>query len=248
MLIQPLPTINLPDFEGPLDLLLHLIREHKVDITDIPIEPIADQYIAYINSMEERDLAVAGEFFLMAATLLEIKTRMLLPKPDPPLSEDDLEDPRQQLVERLQEYERFKALAQTLHVFEEARGELFVRDQADYAGLYELPIKFGQLDADALLRALVNLLEDVDDGQDSITSVRRQKTSLKLAIRLLLARVKEGGSAGIDFASAFVGASSRIDIIMTFLAMLELLRQGKIEAVQDALLGPICLRCLAQSL
>jgi len=238
---QVLPTINLPEFEGPLELLLHLIREHKVDIANIPIEPITDQYIAYINAMEEQDLNLAGEFFLMAATLLEIKTRMLLPKPPAEMTEeDDNDDPRQELVERLLEYEKYKALVGVLQEFEDSRAKLFVRDQASYGDLYELPVSFGELDVNALLRALQMLLADTLEGDtEQVTSVRRQKISLKMALRTLLNCVKEAGAGGVDFVDAFPAQRMRLDVIMTFLAMLELLRQGKIIARQRATLGPI---------
>ncbi len=241
MIVQPLPTINLPVFEGPLDLLLHLIREHKVDIANIPIEPITDQYIAYINAMEERDLAIAGEFFVMAATLLEIKTRMLLPKPPVEETDEDgeMDDPRLALVERLQEYEKFKALVSTFQEYEDNRSKLFVRDQASYGDMYELPVSFGEVSADALLRALQMLLADADDDDHQVTSVRRQKMSLKMAIRTLTRMVKDAGPDGLDFIDAFPPDRVRLDIIMTFLAMLELLRQGKISARQKQTLGPI---------
>ena len=249
MLNQPLPTINLPDFEGPLDLLLHLIREHKVDIADIPIEPITDQYISYIQSMEERDLTVAGEFFVMAATLLEIKTRMLLPKPPAEESdEDDADDPRQALVERLQEYEKYKVLVGVFQQFEDSRSKLFVRDQASYGDAYELPVSFGELNVSSLLRALQLLLADsADEDHEQVTSVRRQKMSLKMALRTLLRIVRDAGSGGIDFVDAFPADRVRINIIMTFLAMLELLRQGKIAARQDTTLGPIRLNWVRES-
>ncbi|HEY3329980.1 MAG TPA: segregation/condensation protein A [Capsulimonadaceae bacterium] len=240
MLPQPLPTINLPVFEGPLDLLLHLIREHKVDIANIPIEPITDQYIAYINAMEESNLAVAGEFFVMAATLLEIKTRMLLPKPPVEETDDDeMDDPRLELIERLQEYEKFKVLVGTFQELEDARTKLFIRDQANYGDMYELPVSFGEVQADALLRALQMLLADAEDGDEEVTSVRRQKMSLKMAIRTLARLIKDAGKDGIDFLDAFPPDRVRLDIIMTFLAMLELLRQGKITAKQTKSLGPI---------
>lgn len=243
-----MPTINLPVFEGPLDLLLHLIREQKLDIASIPIEPITDQYIAYINAMEERNLTLAGEFFVMAATLLEIKTRMLLPKaPSEDEDEEDEDDPRLALVERLQEYERYKALVGVLQEFEDARLKLFVRDQASYGDAYELPVSFGEVSADALLRALQMLLADAGDDAEQVTSVRRQKMSLKMAIRTLLRLVKDAGKDGVDFVDAFPETHVRLDLIMTFLAMLELLRQGKIRARQKQTLGPIRLHAVDET-
>ena len=141
-----LPTINLPAFDGPLDLLLHFVREHKVDIADIPITVIADQYIAYIQEMEERNLTLAGEFFVMAATLLEIKTRMLLPKaPDERDDDEEIDDPRAALIERLRSYERFKELVGYFSEMEEARAKLFLRDQPDLDDLYQIPVEFGEI-------------------------------------------------------------------------------------------------------
>src|SRR5580704_3834103 len=122
-----LPPVALEAFEGPLDLLLHLIREHKIDIADIPIVQVTDYYLAYLKSLEAMNLSIAGEFLVMAATLLEIKSRMLLPKP--PKEEepegDDGEDPREALVRRLQDYQRYKAFCETLALWEDERRQLF---------------------------------------------------------------------------------------------------------------------------
>jgi len=237
--VPTLPTINLPVFDGPLDLLLHLVREHRVDIADIPITVIADQYIAYINAMEERNLALAGEFFVMAATLLEIKTRMLLPKPPAEQTDEDELDPREALIERLRDYERFKELVGYFQELEEERGKLFLRDRPDIADMYRIPVEFGELAPSALVAALQQLLAEAEPEEHEVTSVRRQKMSLKLAMRMLMGKVAEGGKRGIDFVEAFPSPLVRLEIIMVFLAMLELLRQGKIRAKQMAPLAPI---------
>src|SRR5438874_13142880 len=113
-------AIRLPVFEGPLDLLLHLIRQNKLDIYDIPIAVVTEQYLSYLALMESLDLEVAGEFLVMAATLAEIKSRMLLPRPPVvPAQEEDGQDPREALVQRLLEYERFNAAAEQLHALAE---------------------------------------------------------------------------------------------------------------------------------
>lgn len=237
-----LPTINLPVFEGPLDLLLHLIREHKLDIADIPIAFITDHYLAYLSAMEEQNLALAGEFFVMASTLLEIKSRTLLPKPPKEADgEDDAEgiDPREELARRLQDYERFQSLVATLATWEEERGRLFFRGQADYGDLYELPVEFGEVTADTLLKALTRLLEEAAPGEHEITSVRRQKLTLRLAMRTLLGRVVQAGAEGLYFEEAFTHPLVRLEIVMTFLALLELLRQGKLTVKQKGTLAPI---------
>ncbi|HEX5323795.1 MAG TPA: segregation/condensation protein A [Capsulimonadaceae bacterium] len=237
-----LPAINLPVFEGPLDLLLHLIREHKLDIADIPITLVTDHYLAYLAAMEERNLTLAGEFFVMAATLLEIKSRMLLPKPPKDAvdeEEGEAMDPRAELAERLRDYERFQALVSTLQLWEEERSQLFFRGQADFGALYELPVEFGEVSAGSLLRALQRLLEEAAPGEHEITSVRRQKLTLRLAMRSLLGRVQDTGDQGLFFEEAFTHPLVRLEIVMTFLALLELLRQGKLKVKQRGTLKPI---------
>lgn len=237
-----LPPVALPAFEGPLDLLLHLIREHRVDIADIPIVQITDQYLAYLRAMEEMNLNVAGEFLLMAATLLEIKSRMLLPKPPRVEEAEEGADPRQELVQRLQDYQRYKVFIETLAGWEDDRRALFFRGQGDYGGLYELPVGFGELHPGSLLKALTRLLAEAgDDGDQAVTSVRRQKITLRLAMAALWRKVQRGGTAGVLLDECFERPFVRLEIVMTFLALLELLRQGRMDARQEALLDHIYL-------
>ena len=242
-----LPAINLPVFEGPLERLLHLIREHKLDIADIPITLVTDHYLAYLAAMEERNLTLAGEFFVMAATLLEIKSRMLLPTPPEEQDEEEALDPRAELAERLRDYERFQALVSTLQLWEEERSQFFFRGQADYGDLYELPVEFGEVSADSLLRALQKLLEEAAPGEHEITSVRRRKLTLRLAMRSLLGRVHEAGEKGLFFEEAFIPPLVRLEIVMTFLALLELLRQGKLKVKQRGPLKPIQIFAVAEA-
>jgi segregation and condensation protein A len=237
-----LPPVALSSFEGPLDLLLHLIREHKIDIAQIPIVQVTDQYLAYLRSMESMNLSIAGEFFVMAATLLEIKSRMLLPKPPKEeLAEgDDGEDPREALVRKLLDYQRYKAFCETLALWEDERRHLFFRGQMDHGDLYELPTSFGELAPKALVNALVRLLSEAGVSADNdVTSVRRQKITLRLAMAALLRKVERGGVDGTEFESCFERPLVRLEIIMTFLALLELLRQLKVAAIQDEMLGVI---------
>ncbi len=126
-----LPSLSLPLFEGPLDVLLHYVREHKIAIEDIPIVQVTDYYLAYLRALEAMNLAVAGEFLVMAATLLELKSRMLLPRPprEEILEEDSGEDPRAQLVQRLLDYQRYKTFVETLSEWEDSRRQLFFRGQ-----------------------------------------------------------------------------------------------------------------------
>jgi segregation and condensation protein A len=235
-----LPTVTLTAFSGPLDLLLHLIREHKVEITDIPIVQITDQYLVYLRAMEAMNLTVAGEFVVMAATLLEIKSRTLLPKPPrEEMPEEEGEDPRLELVQKLLDYQRYKTFTETLAGWEEEQRRLFFREPSD-ADLYPLPIAFGELDPGALLKALTRLLAEADaDETHAVTSVRRRKLTLRLAMASLLQAIKSGGSEGIVLEECFVRPWVRAEIVMTFLALLELLRQGAIRAEQHAMLAEI---------
>ena len=248
----PAPSFTLPPFslasgpvafEGPLDLLLHLIREHKIDIADIPIVLVTEHYLLHIRAMEAMNLNVAGEFFLMAATLLEIKSRMLLPKPpriETESGEDEEgEDPRLELVQKLLDYQRYKTFQETLAGWEDARRQLFFRGQASYGGLYELPVSFGELSAQSLLKALSRMLSEAGAGEESVTSVRRQKITLRLAMATLLRRVQSGGTEGVFLEACFARPLIRLEVVMTFLALLELLRQGSVFARQDEMLGEI---------
>ena len=237
-----LPPVVLPAFEGPLDLLLHLIREHRVDIADIPILQITDQYLAYLRAMEAMNLNVAGEFLLMAATLLEIKSRMLLPKPPRAEETEEGEDPRLELVRRLEDYQRYKLFIETLAEWEDDRRALFFRGQGDYGGEYVLPVGFGDLKPGTLLKALNRLLAEAgDDGGLAVTSVRRQKMTLRLAMVSLWRKVERGGAHGILLEDCFDPPYVRLEVVMLFLALLELLRNCRIQAIQEVHLGQIIL-------
>lgn len=235
-------------FEGPLDLLLHLIREHRIDIANIPIAQVTDHYLTYLRAMEAMNLTVAGEFFVMAATLLEIKSRMLLPKVprETAADEEEGEDPRQELADRLLDYQRYKAFVETLAGWEDDRRHLFFRGQAAYGDLYTLPVAFGELTPSSLQKALARLLEEAGvTDESSVTSVRRQKLTLRLAMAALWRKVQAGGESGIVFEECFPRPLLRLEVVMTFLALLELLRQGRLRAVQTEIWGEIWLHAIA---
>jgi segregation and condensation protein A len=165
--------VTLEIFEGPLDLLLHLIRENEIDIYDIPIAKVTEQYLAYLSLMESLDLDIAGEWLVMAATLLEIKSRMLLPEDkveDEDAQEEKL-DPRLELVERLIEYEKFKGAADILKEKETERSRMFARGAVEVE--FDLRPKFDleNITAVDLLGALQRILEDVGDEQE-VTSIQ----------------------------------------------------------------------------
>jgi segregation and condensation protein A len=234
-------AIQLPAFEGPLDLLLHLIRQNRLDIYDIPIAEVTDQYLRYLALMESLDLEVAGEFLVMAATLAEIKSRMLLPRPPATLAdEDEGLDPREALVQRLLEYERFKAAAGRFRELEEERRRVFHRSWHEEL---EPAVPLADLTPADLILAIERLLAtaNVDTGQ--ITAVQRDKISLRLKMREILSRLDSatGPLSFLTLIHSSTGPEARLEVIVTFLAVLELLRLGRIRVRQERPLTDISL-------
>jgi segregation and condensation protein A len=235
---KPDAPIRLTAFEGPLDLLLHLIRRNQIDICDIPIAEVAKQYVEYLQLMESLDVDLAGEFLVMAATLMEIKSRMLLPKPPPLPGEEEGEDPRQELADRLLEYQRFKDASEIFRELEEERRRSFPR-----GGVIEYePGPSIRIDPDSaavgLLLALRRLLEEAEEREAGPPTIARNRVTLRLKIREVWGALKDSED-GAEFEALFRRDGSREELIVTFLAILELLRQGRIRAIQEEPLGPL---------
>ncbi|MBC8140256.1 MAG: segregation/condensation protein A [Armatimonadetes bacterium] len=241
---QFLPELHVGTFEGPLDLLLHLVRQGRMDIFDLPIATLCDQYLAYLNAMESLDLSVAGDFLVMAATLLETKSRLLLPAPPKaePAQPGDAapEDPRAVLVRQLLDYSRYQSLSESLRVAENETRQLFFRDRVALSGEYRTPPRFGELSAEALLRALEKMFADVGAGEKQITSVRRQKITLRMKMREILYASKNAGETGVTLETLLPAAPfALLDVVLLFLALLELLKNGSVTAFQDEFCGTI---------
>ena len=227
--------VRVPVFEGPLDLLLHLIKRHELDIYDIPISVITQQYLEYIDLMQELNLDVAGDFLVMAATLIHIKSRMLLPRPDP-TQEDPEEDPREALVRRLLEHQKFKAAAELLHERETIRSAQWTRSDgpiAEIAG--EAPEPEVEVDLFSLLSAFRSVVERA--RQRPKVMLPGEHIPIEARIEQLLARLSETEALG--FEDLFADVQSRAGIIATFLAMLEMIRLKLIRVFQSGPLGPI---------
>jgi len=249
--------VTLPVFEGPLDLLLYLIRRQEININDIPIARITAQFLDYLALLEELDVEVAADFLVMAATLLEIKSRLLLPRPPAELrEEDDLEedDPRAELVRRLLEYQQYKSAAGLLGQRVEDQKQIFSRTMV----VPNLPFArpdaglAGNPDAFALWTALQEVLARVEAAGPHIREVARPKVTIRQQM-LHIIKMLDAAPAGIEFAHLifFVGRPdipTRIEVIVTFLAMLELMRLHRIIVVQDELFGGIKLRAVQQQL
>ena len=227
--------VHLDMFEGPLDLLLHLIKRHELNIYDIPITLITKQYLEYIDLMQELNLDVAGEFLVMAATLIHIKSRMLLPRPDPG-QEDPEEDPREALVRRLLEHQKFKAAAELLHERETLRSAQWTRPDGPIAQIAgETPEPEVEVDLFSLISAFRTVVERAKQRPKVV--LPGEQIPIEQRIDQLLARLSETEALG--FEDLFSDVQSRAGIIVTFLAMLELVKRYRIHAHQEDLFSDI---------
>ena len=224
--------VRLEQFEGPLDLLLHLIKTNEVNIYDIPIALITSHYLATIELMQELNLDVAGEFLVMAATLIHIKSKMLLPRPETAAGvEGDEEDPRDALVRRLIEHEKFKAAAGLLHEREQVRAAQWARPDERVAALagdeYEPEL---EVDLFTLLAAFKGVLERANRRPHMV--LPPEQISIEDRIQQLLSRLSEHEACG--FEELFEdGDGSRAFMIVTFLAVLEMIRLKLIRVFQS---------------
>lgn len=233
------PRFKLPVFEGPLDLLLHLIREHQIDIYDIPIAQITEQYLEYLAMWEALDLAIAGEYLVMAATLLEIKSRMLLPQPPPTNGAEEEADPRAELVRKLLEYQRYQGAVETLRQWEDFRRLLYFRGALENPEDYLLPVAAGSLDIVQLVTALQRVLAAAGVEETPVTAVLpRRRVSLRMKMAETLRKVR-AHPKGIGFEELFTLPCPPYEVVLTFLALLELLRLGRVRVVQKKALGEI---------
>jgi segregation and condensation protein A len=230
-------AVFLEAFEGPLDLLLYLIRRHNMDILDIDVSEITRQYMDYISAVESMRFELAAEYLVMAATLAEIKSRMLLPRQD---SEDEDEiDPRAELIRRLQQYERFKKAAEDMDTLPRMERDTF----AASAALPRLPSSQPHPDVD--LRELLLALQGVLRRADLFTShqVEREVLSTRERMSHILAALQD--DRFVSFERLFSPEEVRLGVVVTFLATLELVKEQLIEIVQAETFGPIHVRARA---
>jgi len=226
--------VFLEAFEGPLDLLLYLIRRQNLNILDIPIAEITRQYVEYIELMKEMQLELAGEYLLMAAMLAEIKSRMLLPRPQ--TEEEVEEDPRAELVRRLQEYERFKKAAEDISALPRLERDILVAsvDAPERTVVSKLP--------DVTLKELLLAFHDVLKRAEMFSNLHLQREPLSVRQRMseILSRVK--ANAFSSFAELFDPEEGRMGVAVTFIAILELLRESTIEVAQAGPFAPLHVR------
>ncbi|WP_307338968.1 segregation and condensation protein A [Caldalkalibacillus uzonensis] len=236
--------IKLDSFEGPLDLLLHLIDKAEVDIYDISVSEITDQYVAYIHQMQQLELEIASEFLVMAATLLAIKSKMLLPKKEEytfqPMLDMELEeeyDPREELIQRLVQYKKYKQLAALLREEEAKRSQIYTRPAEDLTAFVDRddvnPV------ANVSLFDLVDALQEVlkKKEEEPLSKVERDEISVSERMKEIkdrLVRERE-----ITFNQLFQGKRSKTQIVVTFLALLELMKKKEVICRQDRLFAEI---------
>lgn len=217
--------VRLEMFEGPLDLLLYLIQVNEVDIYDIPIAKITQEYLGCLAGMKELDLEVAGEFLVLAATLIHIKSKMLIPVEDTVAEGLPAEDPRQELVERLLEYKRFKEAAMTFEAMEANQSLLYAKPAEPAASIADGPL---EISLPALLRAFMAVMQRAPltvAGEITPEAINVGERMVALLDRLALQNP-------VSFMALFEGVTTRLQLIATFLALLELLRRGLVRARQ----------------
>lgn len=247
-------SVKLEMFEGPLDLLLHLIDKNKIDIYDIPIVEITNQYLAYVGEMEQQDLETMSDFLLMAATLLDIKAKMLLP-PDEEEEQEEGADPRAELVARLVEYKLFKSKAMELRELEERGGYQVFRDREmlpKEVVSYKEPLDYDVLLQDLTLQKLQDIfhmvmkkqIEKIDPVRSRFGTIRRERVRLGDAIGRILHMCRE--KSQFSFQNLLEEQPDTETVVVTFLACLELIRRGRLGVTQKEIGGEILLDRLGE--
>lgn len=224
--------VKLEAYEGPLDLLLYLIKKDEVDIWDIPVSQIAGEYLEYINMMKLLDLNVIGEFLVMASTLMKIKSGMLLPQEETGIGEE-IEDPRSELVEQLLEYEMYKEKAKTLAEKEEAQSKLFTRPLSEISSS-QATFEASLFD---LLTAFHNVLKE--KAPEIVREIEPFKFTLEEKVEEILKRLEKEDK--ISFSLLFKECLSKGELIVTFLALLELIKQKRVRIRQPKLFAEIAI-------
>lgn len=237
--------VKIDAFEGPLDLLLHLINRLEIDIYDIPVAQITEQYLIYIKTMNELKLDVASEFLVMAATLLAIKSKMLLPKHEEIIAEEDFEnsfeeDPRDELVEKLIEYRKYKEAAQDLKSMEEERGLIYTKPPSDLSDFTkEIQPERTELNVSLydMLAAFQKLLRRKKLQRPLVTKIARQEISIEKRMHEIMDELKQiKGRKRFDDLFPY---PAKEHIVVTFLAVLELIKRNEIDVDQQENFGEI---------
>lgn len=221
--------VKLEVFEGPLDLLLYLIKRDEIDIYDISLERITSQYLEYLQAFKELNIELAGEFIVMAANLIYLKSRSLLPRDQQPPEEDAGEDdPRWELVRQLIEYKKFKEAAAELNLRALEQERIFVREAPSTSAIQE-PLRLGEVGIFQLIGAFQTVLKRIEARQD-VQEIFSERFTVSEKIDSILQRIAKGNR--LRFSDLFGAAASRVEVVVTFLALLELIRLKQVRAIQ----------------
>lgn len=222
-------------FEGPVALLLHLIEKDQIDIYDIPIATVTEQYLAYLRALEQFNIEIASEFLVMAATLLQIKSRMLLPKPPKEVAADEeLIDPRQELVDRLLEYKKFKQAAVVLSEMAEVRGRFFTRSKQEFAK--DIPLPEGLVIDDLLMAFMAVWESQIRDNDYSF--VAREEVTIQDKMHDIINLLRSHASK-LNFVDTIIRSGGKSELVASFLALLELIRLRRVAIIQEGTFGSI---------
>jgi segregation and condensation protein A len=223
--------ISLEVFEGPLDLLLHLIKESNIDIFNIPVAQITDQYLSYIDAMQELNLNVAGEFLLMASTLAHLKSKLLLP-PDPTQEEDDEsgQDPRAELVRRLLEYQKYKQASHDLWALPQLERDTFIRVQTKKIIIQDQPVELAEVSVFKLVQAFHKILDGIPSTLTH--NVEKEYFSIRDCALELEHHLKRATDGKIYFSKIFKNETNRSKVVASFLAILAMIKRGVLRVYQ----------------
>lgn len=232
--------VKLDVFEGPFDLLVYLIENAEMSIYDIQLSEITKQYMEYIEDMQRRDIVLAGDFMILAATLIEIKSKMLLPRNKFEEDEEGFEDPRSELVEKLLEYKQYKNVAAYLQEQEEINNRIYVKPKEDLSIYTKEPDVFLNLDLIQFIKAFDMFLrrrKKIEEVKNNYTRIKRQEMSMETKIeqmkRILTSRRK------LRFRDLLGGVKSRYNVILTFVSLLELIKLKSVKVEQKTNFGEI---------
>jgi len=234
--------VKIQTFEGPFDLLVYLIENAEMSIYDIRISEITNQYLAYIRQMEEHDVNVATEFMVLAATLIEIKSKMILPRVTETGEAIIEEDPRTALVERILEYKRFKKAAEILQMQEERSMRIFEKPQEDISQYLDNPDEYLSLDLKQFAGAFnlfIQKKQKVEAVRRHYTRVEREKATMEGRIRMILGKVRAKIGEIFSFRDLIPNKEDRYDVVVTFMSLLEMAKERVIKVDQRALYGDI---------
>jgi len=234
--------VKLQSFEGPFDLLVYLIENAQMSIYDIQISKITGQYLDYIKTMREMDIAVSTEFMVLASTLIEIKSKMILPRISETGGETLEEDPRSDLVARLIEYKKYKKAAEILCEQEEAASRVFQKPKEDISQFTEQPDEYLSLDLKQFANAFsafIQRKQKIDAVRRHYTRVEREKFSVESRMRLIVDKIKGGLDKMFNFRDLIVNKKDRYDVVITFISLLEMAKERIVKVEQQSTYGNI---------